>query len=104
MPKRRSQPWVGPWRSWYQLESWRRRRRAQLRDEPLCAMCAHRGLVRAATIADHVQHHNGDLSAFLTGALVSLCRECHEQKHGRMRVPVQIGADGWPQEESPRLI
>ena len=100
MPKRKTQPWVGPWRSWYQLERWRKRRRAQLRDEPLCVVCAQRGLVRPASVADHIEHHNGNWSAFLNGKLQSLCKQCHDSdkryldKHGQAWPT--IGHDGWP--------
>ena len=91
MPRKRETPWRDPWRGWYQLERWRRLRRAQLRREPLCALCLSRGVVRAAEVADHVAHHAGGWNAFLTGKLQSLYAA---EKHGRLRVP--IGVDGWP--------
>jgi 5-methylcytosine-specific restriction endonuclease McrA len=93
MPRKRETPWHDPWRGWYQLERWRRLRRAQLRREPLCAQCLSRDVVTAAEVADHVVHHAGDWNAFLTGKLQSLCAACHAEKHGRLRVP--IGIDGW---------
>ena len=94
MPRKRETPWQDPWRGWYQLERWRRLRRAQLRREPLCALCLSRDVVAAATVADHVEHHQGDWTRFLTGQLQSLCAACHAEKHGRVKVP--IGPDGWP--------
>jgi len=80
MPARRSTPWLDPWRSWYQLERWRKLRRAQLRREPLCRSCAARGMVTMADIADHIESHHGDWNAFVTGELQSLCSACHAQK------------------------
>ena len=76
MPRKREAPWLDPWRGWYQLERWRRLRRAQLRREPLCALCLSRDVVAAATVADHVVHHQGDWTRFLTGQLQSLCAAC----------------------------
>jgi 5-methylcytosine-specific restriction enzyme A len=92
--KKRNAPWLDPdWRSWYQLERWRRLRRIQLRKEPLCAFCLKGGIVIAATIADHVESHGGDWTAFLTGKLQSLCAPCHSRKDGRVQ---ELDDDGWP--------
>jgi 5-methylcytosine-specific restriction endonuclease McrA len=73
MPRKRETPWQDPWRGWYQLERWRKLRRAQLRREPLLALCLSRGIVRAAEVADHVVHHVGDWNSFLTGRLHAPC-------------------------------
>ena len=59
----------------YSSKRWRAKSRAQLAAEPLCAMCG-----RAAAHADHIQPHGGDLLAFWTGALQSLCAPCHSRK------------------------
>ena len=94
---KRAIPWEG---SWYKLERWRRVRRQQLRKEPLCAMCFERGLITAATVADHVVPHRGDWNLFWTGKLQGLCVACHNgdkqsmDRTGRPRVT--IGLDGWP--------
>jgi hypothetical protein len=37
-----------------------------------------KGIATPATIADHVESHRGDWSAFLTGKLQSLCARCHD--------------------------
>jgi hypothetical protein len=96
MAARRSRPHADP-RQWYQLERWRRLRRAHLRTQPLCIACLKRSRVMIATIVDHVQDHGGDWNKFLTEPLQSLCRDCHELKHGRLLArPVVIGVDGWP--------
>jgi 5-methylcytosine-specific restriction protein A len=92
-------PQTRPWREWYQLERWRRLRRAQLRVHPLCAMCASRGVVTVATIADHVVSHGGDWNEFLTGALQSLCEPCHNRDKrllGTRGYRSDVGDDGWP--------
>ena len=69
-----------PWRSWYSLQSWRRRAHHQLRLELLCALCAEQGRVTPATIADHHPPHKGDYNAFILGPLRSLCRDCHNRQ------------------------
>lgn len=56
---------------------WQRRRAAQLREHPLCAICEKLGRVTAATVADHVVPHRGDEASFWEGALQSLCTSCH---------------------------
>lgn len=56
---------------------WRKRRERQLREFPLCRLCIEmRSIVRAATIADHIEPHRGDPVKF-AGPLQSLCAECH---------------------------
>jgi 5-methylcytosine-specific restriction enzyme A len=67
--------------------------------QPTCEMCASRGKVTAASCADHVQPHGGDINAFMLGALQSLCRSCHNAKRwGTERRGYMKGhdADGWP--------
>jgi 5-methylcytosine-specific restriction endonuclease McrA len=100
MPVRKANPFSGDPRSWYQIEKWRKRRRLQLRTEPLCAYCLKRGLVVPADIADHVEPHRGDPIKFYTGRLQSLCKPCHDgdkryfEQRGYDRPT--IGVDGWP--------
>ena len=101
MPKRKAIPFDGDPRTWYQLERWRKQRRAQLRIEPLCAFCLKRGRAVPATVADHVTPHDGDPVAFLCGQLQSLCKDCHDRDkrffdlNGYELRPT-IGVDGWP--------
>jgi len=89
-----------PWRQWYQLERWRRRRRLQLRHFPVCRMCEARGLVTVATIADHVSSHRGDWNAFLLGELQSLCADCHNRLKQRLTLDgfcaTSLDRNGWP--------
>jgi 5-methylcytosine-specific restriction endonuclease McrA len=71
----------------------------QLRIEPLCATCLAAGKVTAATVADHVTPHRGDVNSFWTGRLQSLCSRCHEstkklvERHGYLP---DVGVDGLP--------
>jgi len=89
-----------PWREWYQLNVWRRRRALQLKQHPLCVMCESRGVVTPATVADHVKPHRGDWNSFRLGALQSLCSACHNAYKRRLDLDGYqsdlIDQDGWP--------
>jgi 5-methylcytosine-specific restriction endonuclease McrA len=68
------------WRKWYNRVDWRRRRALQLARKPLCAHCLKQGKLTPATIVDHIEPHHGDFTAFMHGALQSLCDSCHAHK------------------------
>lgn len=85
---------------WYGTQRWKDRRTEQLSHFPLCKMCLERGIVRAATIADHREPHKGDELKFWTGELDSLCKPCHDSDKKRIeaggKAKQHIGLDGWP--------
>jgi 5-methylcytosine-specific restriction protein A len=88
-----------PWRSWYNLQSWRRRAKHQLRIKPLCALCGEQGRITPATIADHHPAHMGDYNAFVLGPLRSLCKPCHDGLQPSFKhrgYSNAIGVDGYP--------
>ncbi len=70
----------------------------RLKAEPLCRDCAAAGIVREATVPDHIvplAHGGTDEDSNIR----CLCAECHarrtaEQFGRRRKVPVD--ADGWP--------
>jgi hypothetical protein len=83
----------------YDSGFWNRRRKLQLRFEPLCRMCLANGMVMQATVADHIEPHKGDVDKFYLGGLQSLCEPCHSQ--GKQRFEARgyvddIDRDGWP--------
>lgn len=84
----------------YGTAAWKRKRAQQLQDQPLCEDCTERGLVRSASVADHVEPHRGDVERFWNGKLQSLCTSCHSgqkqriEKSGRARIA--SGDDGFP--------
>jgi 5-methylcytosine-specific restriction enzyme A len=87
------------WDRWYQCARWERLRAYQLREHPLCAICAQQGIVTPATIADHVEPHRGDWTEFVTGKLQSLCKRCHDSIKKMIEArgySTKIGVDGWP--------
>lgn len=43
---------------------WREARKGYLRKHPLCVMCGREGVVKAATVVDHIQPHKGDMRLF----------------------------------------
>jgi 5-methylcytosine-specific restriction enzyme A len=82
------------YRSWYGTARWQRRRAAQIRDHPLCAMCQEEGRITAASVADHVIEHKGDETLFWEGELQSLCKPHHDSTKQRMeRGGYRAGAD-----------
>jgi 5-methylcytosine-specific restriction protein A len=73
-------------------------RKRRLAAEPLCRMCKAKGIVRAATVPDHIV-------ALVNGGtdddsnIQCLCRWHHEAKTREdlgQRQRVEVGADGWP--------
>jgi 5-methylcytosine-specific restriction protein A len=68
----------------YNNRRWHLRRKQQLQAHPLCVMCADAGRVTAATVADHITPHDGDLDLFWYGALQSLCDPCHNSLKQRV--------------------
>ena len=81
---------AGGFSNLYSHRRWRRKREEQLYLQPLCEFCARRGVVKAATTADHVQPHRGDLEKFWYGALQSLCAPCHSGE--KQRQEKEVGA------------
>ena len=83
----------------HQTARWKRLRKLQLTEEPLCRFCLARGVVRAATVADHVEPHKNNWTKFVTGKLQSLCYECHNstkqqiELHGHHRA---VDSNGLP--------
>jgi 5-methylcytosine-specific restriction enzyme A len=89
---------IDPYR-WYNTRRWKTRSTRQLREHPLCNICACLGKATRATVADHVVPHHGDWNAFITGELQSLCKPCHDNvktKNERLGYNPQIGVDGLP--------
>jgi hypothetical protein len=82
---------------WYCSANWQRRRAHQLRIEPLCRICLEMGRVTPATVADQIENHEGDYTAFRLGALRSLCKPCHDGlDHSANRPKYAVKADGSP--------
>jgi 5-methylcytosine-specific restriction protein A len=89
-----------PWRAWYGTARWQSLRAAQLQREPLCRRCKDKGLIVPATVAHHVERHQGDPFKFWEGELASSCQPCHDIDEQRIerggRARQDVGADGWP--------
>lgn len=92
------------WRYLYNTTRWKKRRLAYLALHPLCVYCRRRGIVRAATVVDHVKPHKGDEVLFFDESnWQSLCKDCHDsvkraEEHGRL----VLGADADGQPMDPR--
>jgi 5-methylcytosine-specific restriction enzyme A len=65
-------------------KAWQKASKGYLRKHPLCAACWLTGIVREATVVDHVQPHRGDERLFwLSSNWQSLCKPCHDAKTRR---------------------
>jgi 5-methylcytosine-specific restriction protein A len=62
--------------------AWLKLREKTLRAKPLCEACEDRGFARPATIVHHRDENPRNNSR---ENLMSLCRDCHEKIHGRLR-------------------
>jgi len=63
----------------YTHSRWRRKRRAFLKDNPLCRFCEQQGQLTLATIVDHVIPHRGDERLFWDETnWQPLCKACHD--------------------------
>lgn len=86
----------------YGTNRWRKRSGQQRHEHPLCKMCADKGLVTAAEVADHVVPHHGIVALFWFGELQSLCKRCHDktkqliEKGSYKGYSEEIGTDGFP--------
>lgn len=75
-------------------------RRRRLNAEPLCRMCKAKGIVRVATVVDHIK------PLALGGTdddanCRSLCEPCHVDATADqfgLRRRIAIAVDGWPKE------
>jgi len=63
---------------------------------PLCRLCLEAGRVTPATVADHIEPHKGDFTAFRLGELRSLCADCHDRLDADNAPRAPIREDGTP--------
>jgi len=67
----------------YKTSAWQTMRQAQLSRQPLCQGCKDQGLIRAASVVDHVWPWRAIGSdAFRVNRFQSLCPDCHSVKTG----------------------
>ena len=87
------------WDSFYKTARWKRLRKLQLTQHPLCKFCLQRGIVTRANVVDHVTPHKGDWTDFITGELQSLCEPCHNSAKRQIELrgySCDVGLDGYP--------
>ena len=80
------------WRRWYRMARWIAIAAYQLRIEPLCRFCKAKGIIKAATVCDHIHRHNGDHVLFWGGPFQSLCASCHSGE--KQRIEAREARDG----------
>jgi 5-methylcytosine-specific restriction protein A len=67
----------------YQSAAWRAVRAAVLRANPLCRLCAARGLVVVAKVVDHITPIKDGGARYDVSNLQGLCVSCHNAKTAR---------------------
>lgn len=87
------------YRKLYSTRWWKDRRKEQLTEHPLCAVCEKLGFIRSATVVNHIVPHKGDEDLFYNGALESVCKKCHDssiQSQERRGFSTACDLDGYP--------
>jgi 5-methylcytosine-specific restriction protein A len=88
------------YRKMYRTAQWQDIRRRRLTIEPLCRICAAKGLTIAASVCDHIKPHRGDVALFFDfNNTQSLCAPCHDIDKGHIEAhgfSKAVGADGYP--------
>lgn len=70
-----------PFKYLYNSSRWKKLRKHFLQEHPLCEECKKNGLVKTATIVDHIQSHKGNEELFWDESnWQALCKECHDKK------------------------
>lgn len=60
---------------------WQRYRKRFLADNPLCIQCLKNGIIKAASVVDHIEPHRGDMVKFWdVSNHNALCKRCHDVK------------------------
>ena len=69
------------YRSLYNTAQWKRMRKNQLNQQPLCECCRFYGYLKPAIDVDHIYPHRGDRALFFDSSnLSSMCKKCHAYK------------------------
>lgn len=70
----------------YDSPAWRKLRKAVLREEPLCRECKKEGVIKAATVVDHIEplKLRPDLALFKPN-LQPMCNSHHAKKSANER-------------------
>lgn len=84
----------------YSLAKWHKLRAKQLQNNPLCAFCYAQGIIKEASIVDHIKPHRQDINLFFNpDNLQSLCKRCHDSHKQRQEKSGYLagsGIDGAP--------
>ena len=65
----------------YHSVTWRKLRLSLLKHEPLCRVCKAKGIIKQATVADHlIPARITSLSFYDSSNLQPLCAKCHDKK------------------------
>ncbi|MBS9781465.1 MAG: HNH endonuclease [Gammaproteobacteria bacterium] len=63
---------------------WQKARKAYLASNPLCVFCKEKGIIKSATVIDHIIPHKGDMLLFWDKSnWQPLCKRCHDSDKQR---------------------
>lgn len=81
---------------------WQKARLSFLSRSPLCVDCKDRGLIKTATVVDHVKPHKGDIGLFWdVDNWQPLCVSCHTRKTAREGGPKSLQSGGRKNDGTP---
>jgi 5-methylcytosine-specific restriction enzyme A len=70
-----------PFKYLYNTSRWKKLRKQFLQEHPLCEECKAKGVIKAATVVDHIEAHKGDGELFWNqNNWQALCKSCHDRK------------------------
>lgn len=75
----------------YNDRNWRKLRLQVLHESPLCVRCEVMGVVKAATVVDHITRVKDGGDFLERSNLQSLCTSCHAVKSGKEAHPTRGG-------------
>jgi 5-methylcytosine-specific restriction protein A len=70
-----------PFKHLYNASRWKKLRKQFLQEHPICVECEAKGVIKAATVVDHIEAHKGDEELFWNQSnWQPLCKCCHDKK------------------------
>jgi 5-methylcytosine-specific restriction protein A len=85
LPKREKQkakPFATTQNPFYNSRGWRKISHAYLKANPLCIVCYKKGIIRKATVTDHVIPIRNGGDPYNNENFQPLCDHCHNSKSG----------------------
>jgi 5-methylcytosine-specific restriction endonuclease McrA len=92
-----------PTKRLYDSRQWRKAAKLFLSTHRYCRRCQSFGILKAASIVDHIKPHNGDVKLFwMQSNWQPLCPSCHsgwKRKRERGNIASECDIDGFPTDD-----